>query len=356
MMNQIPGAYEKKFVDGIRHPYLFLWDSWSYVEDNIIHLYCLAISRLKPNGDELKPHERNDFPFHIRHFTSIDEGLSWKDDGCFLSPEDVSNLNFKTIWSGSVSPMPNGKKLVAYTGLENLDSDFRYRQNIAIGTSNDGYTVNQIYNEPLSSPSRDWKKIIDKGYYLDAVDNLGSNNGENGGPIMSWRDPFIFYDKDETLNLFWAAKVGPRIGAMARATVISNGKNFSIGELHPPITVPDFNEFTQLEVPKVLFDKGNERYYLVISSCNRLYENQPDSEISKEVRLYTSNYINGPWESLGDKILGKQHLFGLTVLKTDFKNNRLLCIAPYTELAEDNLMLTFPPVFYIYLDPLRVEF
>lgn len=356
MMNQIPYAYEKKFVNGIRHPYLFLWDSWSYVEDNFIHLYCLAISRLKPNGDELKPSERNDFPFHIRHFTSTDEGLSWRDEGCFLSPDDVSKLNFRTIWSGSVSLMPDGKKLVAYTGLEHLDSDHSYRQNIAIAISNDGYATSHIMNEPLSSPLRDWNNIIDKGYYLDTVDNLGSNVGENDGPIMSWRDPFIFYDKDEKLNLFWAAKLGPRVGAMARATLKSDGKNFVIEELHPSVTVPDFNEFTQLEVPKVLFDEDNERYYLVISSCNRLYENQPDSEISKEVRLYTSNDINGPWESLGDTILGEQHLFGLTVLKTDFKNKRLLCIAPYTELAEDNLMLTFPPVFYIYLDPLRVEF
>ena len=356
MMNQIPEAYGKKFENGIRHPYLYLWDSWSYVEENIMHLYCLAISRFKPNGDELEPRERNDFPFHIRHFTSIDDGLCWKDEGCFLKPEDISKLNYRTIWSGCVKPMPNGKKLVAYTGLENIDSQHNYLQNIAIGVSEDGYKVNNIYNQELSSPLRDWKAIVDKGYYFDSVDNLGSNKGEKDGPIMSWRDPFIFYDKDNKLNLFWAAKIGPRVNAMARATLKPNGDFFEIEELHPPITVPDVEKFTQLEVPKVLYDKEKDQYYLIISSCNRLFENQPDSEVSKEVRLYTSKNIAGPWKSLGGKILGEENLFGATVLKTDFKNNRLLCIAPYTENANTNLMLSFAPVFYIYLNPLRVEF
>ncbi|MDG5490714.1 hypothetical protein [Psychroserpens sp. SPM9] len=356
MMNYIPDAYRKKFVNGIRHPYLYLWDSWSYVENNIIHLYCLAISRHKPNGELLEPTNRNDFPFHIRHFTSLDDGLSWEDQGCFLKPEDVSKHNYRTIWSGSVEPMPNGEKLVAFTGLEALDSTHNFRQNIAIGTSKEGYTVDTIQNHIISSPTRDWKTITGKGYYLDSVENLGSNLGEKDGPIMSWRDPFIFYDKDGELNIFWAAKISPRTGALARATLKYNDVFFDIAELHPPVTVPDIADFTQLEVPKIIYDADKGRYYMVIASCNRLHENQPDSEIKKEVRVYTSKDINGPWESLGEKLLGEKNMFGLTILKSDFKNNRLLCIAPYTEAADPDLMLTFAPVFYIYLDELRVEF
>jgi len=356
-MNQIPDAYDKKFVGGIRHPYLYLWDSWSYSEDNIMHLYCLAISRLKPNGDELKPDERNNFPFHIRHFTSLDDGTSWKDEGSFLKPEDISNLNYRSIWSGSVEPLPDGKKLVAYTGLEHIDSNHCFLQNIALAISENGYTIDRIDHNSLSSPKRDWVEITKKGYYLDAIDNLGSNKGEMDGPIMSWRDPFIFYDtKEEKINLFWAAKEGPRLGTMARATLKSNGEFFSIDELFSPVTVPDIDDFTQLEVPKVLFDKDKQQYYLIISSCNRLYENQPESEINKEVRLYSSKHIDGPWKSLGEKILDDENLFGVTILKTDFQNNRLLCIAPYTEAANSNLALTFATPFYIYLDSLKVEF
>ncbi|WP_299337894.1 hypothetical protein [uncultured Psychroserpens sp.] len=356
MMNQITDIYQKNFINGIRHPHLYLWDSWSYVEDNTIHLYCLAISRHKINGEELNPNERNDFPFHIRHFISKDNGISWKDEGCFMSPQDISSLNYRTIWSGSVELLPNGKKLVAYTGLENIDSGRDFLQSIAIGISNNGFTVDSVYDKVLSSPIRDWKEITEKGYYLDIKDQLGSNLGEEGGPIMSWRDPFIFHDKNGELNLFWAAKVKPRVGAIARATLKAVGDFFEIEQLHTPVTVPDKDDFTQLEVPKVLYDDHKDCYYLIISSCNRLYENQPDSEIKKEMRLYTSKHIDGPWTSLGDKILGEEHLFGLTVLRSDFKNNRLLCIAPYTEAADKDLMLSFAPVFYIYLNPLRVEF
>ena len=356
MMNQIPEPYGKTFVNGIRHPHLYLWDSWTYIENNTMHLYCLAISREKANGEKLQPKERNNFPFHIRHFTSIDDGMSWKDEGCFLKPKDIYKLNYRTIWSGSVKPLQNGKKLVAYTGIKNRDSEHCFLQNIAIGLSDDGYNINHDYDAEVSSPLNDWKTIIEKGYYLDSISNLGSNKGEKNGPILSWRDPFIFYDKDNSLHLFWAAKIGPRLSAMARATLKVKENSFIIEKLHAPITVPDSDEFTQLEVPKVLFDASKEVYYLIISSCSRLYESQPDSEVSKEVRLYASKNINGPWKSLGNKILGEKNLFGISVLKTDFKNNRLLCIAPYTEQASKENMLTFAAPFYIYLDTLEVKF
>lgn len=356
MKNHIPDAFQEIFVNGIRHPYLYLWDSWSYIEDNITHLYCLAVLRKKPNGDDMNPNERNDYPFHVRHFTSNDDGLSWKDEGCFLKLDDIAKLNYRTIWSGSVKPLRNGKKLVAYTGIENKDSNHNFLQNIALAISEDGHNINGVDDTSFSSPVKDWKEITEKGYYLDAIDNLGSNKGEKDGPIMSWRDPFIFYDKDDSLNLFWAAKVGPRSSAMARATLKSKGDLFSIEELHAPITVPDIEEFTQLEVPKVLYNELKDQYYLVISSCDRLYENQPEAEVSKNVRLYTSKDINGPWKSIGNKILGEQNLFGVTILRTDFENNRLLCIAPYTENAKTEDVLSFAPTFYIYLDSLRVEF
>ncbi|RZW46890.1 MAG: hypothetical protein EX263_09050, partial [Flavobacteriaceae bacterium] len=330
-MNQIPKAYEAKFENGIQHPELYLWDAWSFVENKVMHLYCLAIPRYKSDGSKLDPSERNDFPFHIRHFTSSNDGLSWKDEGCFFNSIQYSKLNYRTIWSGCVKPMPNGKKLVAYTGIENADLDHKYIQNITLATSDDGHSVNTLVNKVLLSPSRDWKYITDKGFYLDVQDNLGSNQGEEGGPIMAWRDPFIYFDVKGKLNLFLAAKIRPRESALARITMNQREGLFELAELHPPIIVPDVEDFTQLEVPKILFDHDNETYYLIISTCNRLYENQPESEIEKEVRLYKSKNMNGPWVSLGENILNKENLFGLTVLKTDFKNNRLLCMAPYTE-------------------------
>lgn len=352
----IPHSYPNKFYNGINHPDLYLWDAWSYYDEREIHLYCLALSRLKNDGTALEPHERNDYPFHVRHFTSADNGLSWQDQGCFLKPDQVPNFDIKTIWSGSVKPMPNGDKLVGFTGLEKGDDKLRYRQYIAFAISKDGYTVHHFNDTILSSPSTDWQKIIDKGYYLDELNRIGHMDGEENGPIMAWRDPFVFYDKNEELNMFWAAKTAPRVGVMARVTVADINDVEHTTTLHPPISVPDQDQFTQLEVPKILFDDVSNTYYLMISTCNRIYENQPDSEINKEVRLYKSSSLNGPWQSLGDKILDTEHLFGATVLKSDFKNNRLLCMAPYTEKAEQSKQLTFAPVFYIDLNTLKVEF
>lgn len=353
----IPPPHNRKFENRIRHPSLYLWDSWSYVESDIIHLYCLAISRFKPDGTLLQPMERNEFPFHIRHFTSDDTGRSWKDEGCFFKPELWSKkLNCNTVWSGSIEPLADGRKLVAFTGLERVDSSHSFLQNIVFGVSNNGYVIDQVSDIALSSPLRDWKEITSKGYYLDVPEKLGNNAGEGGGPILAWRDPFIFIDKDKKINLFWGGKISSKKSALVRAELEKDGTFYRIAKLFPPVTVPDGDKFTQLELPKVLHDKEKDLYYLIISTCNRLYEGQLDEEVDKGVRIYKSNSINGPWEALGDKILGTENLFGPTVLKTDFRNDRLLCIAPYTDAAEDNLRLTFSPIFYVYLDSLRVEF
>ena len=356
-MQQIPPPSNEIFENGINHPLLYLWDSWSYKDAGVLHLYCLAVSRVKHDGSPLQPMERNDFPFHIRHFTSDTNGRLWKDEGCFLKPEKwAKKLNCHTIWSGSIEAMPDGRKLTAFTAVEKNDPDHEFVQNIVLAISNDGYNVDRIADDVLSSPRRDWEEIIEMGYYLDDKKELGSNNGEGGGPILAWRDPFIFIEKEDKINLFWAGKISPTKSALVRAELQKDGELFKIASLFPPVTVPDGNTFTQLELPKVVYDDKKEIYYLIISSCNRLYEGQSDEEVDKGVRFYKSGSLNGQWEALGDKILGTENLFGPTVLDTDFKNNRLLCIAPYTDAAEKDRSLTFSAVFYVYLDTLRVEF
>ena len=355
-MVTIPEPYKTKFKNGINHPELFLWDAWSYLESDRIHLYCLAVSRKKNDGSNLDPNKRNDVPFHIRHFTSDDNGFSWKDEGCFIDVDKDLKGKYRTIWSGSVQPLPTGEILAAYTGIVDVDSEHRYLQTIALASSTNGYKLAQSQERELSSPIRDFDEIMKKGYYLDSLPDLGSNKGEENGPIMAWRDPFIFYDKTNELNLFWAAKINPTQSALARTTLKKTEKGYTIKELFPPATVSDYLEFTQLEVPKIVWDKAKGLYYLMISACNRLYEEQPDSEITKEVRFYKAKDINGPWESMGDSILGNENLFGPTILRTDFDNNRLLCIAPYTEKSTKSSRLTFAKPFYVYLETLNVEF
>ncbi len=360
MTQIIPAPYPLPFNNGIYHPLLYLWDAWSYAEDSTFHLYCLAVARKKADGTAMDPSERNNFPFHIRHFSSLDEGNTWTDEGCFLevrSEEDKHDS--RTIWSGSIHPLPKGEKLVAYTGLHNMGVERPFLQTIALGLSTDGATMSWRAQEPLSSPLRDWETIRAKGYYLDQVEKLGHRDGEGGGPIMAWRDPYIYLDSAERIHLFWAAKVGSHSNAMAHALLDRRDDSFFIDRLLAPTVLPDGEEFTQLELPKIHFDPKNNWYYLIVSSCNRLYEGQSDAEVDKAIRLYRSKALQGPWEPWGingSRILGPEHLFGMTVIKEDFEQKRLLCISPYTDAAPDFLGLTFSKPFYVYLDPVKVVF
>ncbi|MFK7773696.1 MAG: hypothetical protein AB8F94_16215 [Saprospiraceae bacterium] len=353
-MQQIPPAYKGEFENGIHHPLLYLWDAWSYEESGVLHLYCLAISRIKPDGTVLDPTERNSYPFHVRHFSSKNNGTTWKDEGCSLTPRlGEDKHDSRTVWSGSIERLPNGKKLVAYTGIYQKDENFCFLQNIALAISNDGFEINIKGDEALSCPKRDWDAITNVGYYLDPPDNLGHKDGEKEGPILAWRDPFVFVDSEENIHLFWAAKIDSHKSAMAHALLEKDGDLFRITKLFPPTTLPDGENFTQLELPKIYHDAEKNCYHLIVSTCNRLYEGQSDEEVDKSLRLYKSSSLDGPWESNGKNgslILKDKNLFGLTVLITDFKNNRLLCIAPYTDAAPNQLSFTFSKVFYIDLN------
>lgn len=267
----------------------------------------------------------------------------------------LKDQSFYTIWSGSIEPLADSRKLVAFTALERSDHKHNFIQNIALAISKDGNSVDEVIYPTLSSPRKDWEMITKKGYYLSSIEKLGSDSGEERGPILAWRDPFIFKNADGKTNLFWAGKVAPKRSALVRAELEYNGTSFSLKKLYPPVTVSDGDDFTQLELPKVIHDPKGGWYYLIISTCNRIYEGQLDEEVEKQVRVYKSKSLDEQWQLMG-KILKDENLFGPTVLSTDFKNNRLLCIAPFTDAAKNDLRLTFSSPFYLYLDNLRVEF
>ncbi len=350
----IPIPHPDPFIGAIIHPTLYLWDAWSYEGADETHLYSLAVSRTDADGQVLHPSRRNERVFHVRHFLSSDGGDTWSDEGCFQEPRPGSNsYDSKTIWSGSIEPLSDGEKLVAYTGLRDSGAELQFQQSIGLATSSKGRRINQFYDEPLSCPRRDWQSITDLGYFLDDISTLGHRDGERGGPILAWRDPFVFVVQNEDIHLYWGAKVGSHKSALARALVERVATGFRLTKLFEPVVMPDSDDFTQLELPKVLHDESTGRYYLLISTCNRLYEGQTDAEVEKKVRLYSSTSLNGPWQSsaeTGSIVLNDDsHMFGLTVLRADFENGELHCIAPYTEAAGVELGLTLSKKFTINL-------
>ena len=99
----VPPPSADTFENGITHPELWLWDSWTAELDGIVHLYCLALSRTGHDGAPISPDHRNEYPFHIRHFTSADNGRSWKDEGVFAGPREVGDGAFaRNVWSGGM--------------------------------------------------------------------------------------------------------------------------------------------------------------------------------------------------------------------------------------------------------------
>lgn len=354
-----PTPVQGLFHGGIAHPELHLWDAWSYAEADTLHLYCLAVERQRPDGTPLPPAERNNVPFHIRHFASTNQGESWSDEGCLLAPRcGQGHADSRTVWSGSIEPLTDGKKLLAYTGLYELDDEHCFVQNVMLALS-DGYAIESRESEPLICPRRDWKAITDAGYYLAAPDDVGHRDGESGGPVMAWRDPFVFIDKDDQVHLYWSAKAGPKLGALGHGLLRRDGQRFYLEKLFPPTTVLDGGEMTQFELPKVYYDAKHETYYLISATCNRIDERQRDDEVNKTIRMHLSSSSDGPWRPWspqGSALPGLEGLFGMTVLKADFERRSLLCIAPYTEAAGSDLGLTFSPRFRIGLDPVEVVF
>lgn len=349
MSVSIPAPHPAPFTDGIHHPDLWLWDSWVMRIGDTLHLYCLALARETDAGEAIPTSAFNDYPFHYRHFTSINEGQSWRDRGAVLSPGNLPERSDSgNVWSGSVHDLGGGQTLFGYTGIDHASPQHRFVQTVilAIGTPN-GPT--RFPATAQSHPVRDHAAIMEAGYYLPALSRVGHNDGEGEGTILAWRDPFLFETPDGTLHALWSAKVTDAVPAVAHAVVVQNGDAWSL-DLQPPIRLPDEAEYTQAEVPKLSLDADTGDLVLMISACNRLHEAQPDCEVWKQLRLYRSADIRGPWRrAYGDSAItpGTDTLFGASFLDLATTGGRARILSPRTAKADHPM--TFAPVLDIPL-------
>lgn len=342
----VPPPSPLLFENGISHPDLWLWDSWTAETGGITHLYCLALSRKDTAGNPVLAEERNDYAFHIRHFSSRDAGRIWQDHGAYLSPQTIGDGAFaRNVWSGGMLARAEDDWVCGFTGLREAGKDKPFLQTICLGHSRSGIRLDALPETALSCPVRDYDLIRSAGYYLPAKDMLGHQDGEEGGPILAWRDPFIVAGGAHTLEVFWSAKAAPAQGAVAHATVRQKDGSFQIEELHPPILLPDTEAFTQAEVPKLHYDQKSSTWFMLISACDRINESQPAEEVTKVLRLYKSNSMRGPWISAFERkdsiIPGTEHLFGASFLHSACSRDSITLLAPYTEYASPGRQLTF---------------
>jgi len=342
-----------QFANGIRHPDLYLWDAWSYQCDDLLHLFCLAIPRRDAEEKPIDPKNRNLFEFHIHHFESGDLGVTWCDAGVHRRPGMALPHDDANIWSGSITPI--GSKLVeAYTGIRRVTEDRPFLQSLLLSVLDADADAFATQAHCLLCPERDYGEIRASGYYLDALDNLGSNRGECDGAILAWRDPFLF-TVEESVYMAFAAKSNAKQAVMGMARLT---EDLSQAVLLPPISLPDASEFTQFEVPKVVYIGSLDKFILLAATTDRQSETQDEKEVAHHIRLYTAKSPLGPWVPCGRKssvIHGVADLFGATCLGFDEPNGRIMFIAPYTSNAPQELELTFAPRFFVDIDQLGQE-
>ncbi len=349
----IPSPCEEAFLGNINHPELFLWDAWSLDLGDEIRLFSLAVNRNLADGSPLYPHLRNQVPFHVRQFKTLDGGISWTDEGAFQTSGHASDgHDSRNIWSGSILQV-EGQILVSYTGVRELDEQRPFFQSLAVAPADLERGLLTGESRVLLCPFRDESLIRDAGYFLDQRPRMGHRDGEQGGPIMAWRDPYLFEGAQPgELFMAWAAKGSPTEPVMGLARMGWHGTGCSIKEVYPPVVLPDSDHFSQFEVPKIYADPVAGGYILVAATTTRVNEVQSDAEVTKLIRIYRARNLAGPWQpisSLGSHVAGLDHLFGMTVLRFDAEQQKMLCISPVSETAGSQLGLSFSSCFELFL-------
>lgn len=350
----IPPASNLPYFDGICHADLWLWDSWTCEIDGELSLFTLALARADNRDNAILPAARNDFKFHIRRFASTDDGRSWHDCGAYLSPSDTAagGILRRNVWSGCATPTDE-KLFFAFTGVRQPSPERPFLQSLcAIVAPLDLSPPDPAKTIIISDPYTDYTHIRDRGYYLGPRDQLGDMRGEEGGPILAWRDPFLFANGDGTFDAFWAAKIRPVRPAVGHARLVPHKAGFDV-ELCDPVLLPDDREFTQAEVPKVYRDKASGSFCMLVSTCNRMREGQPDHEVTKELRLYRAKSLTGPWHPFRHDtsiLSGLDGLFGASLTAFDIERGQATLIGPYTEMVAIDRQLTFAPPTQIDLN------
>jgi len=293
-----PPPEESVFQNGITHPTVYIWDAWMFADGREWNLYTLASPRALyvDLGLDLAVF-RDHLPHHWRRFVSNDAGKTWRDRGAVMKPRlETDYFDSRSIWTGSVIEH-DGRYLAAYTGIRNTGDDGRPKlQALGLAASEDKSDFRPLMDEPLSCPLRDYEVIRDMSYYLGPRETLGNNEGEEGGAILAWRDPYLIKDKNGTIHMLWGAKskFADRQEPVVGHGIVENLSGKPRLKLLSPIFLPDAENFTQLEVPQIRYAEKHGLYVMMISTTNKKSQ-QVASECIFTLRFYVSERLNGGW-------------------------------------------------------------
>ncbi|TVQ85685.1 MAG: hypothetical protein EA357_00195 [Micavibrio sp.] len=346
-----PPPVETAFFGGIRHPSVYIWDGWVYAEERKISLYALATPRafyLDFGLDALR--DRDHLPHHWRRFISEDGGKTWQDCGAVLLPRTGTGLfDSRSVWTGSVLKH-GGRYLAAYTGIRDTGCETQPKlQALGLAASEDGSGFSPLSEEALLCPLRDYDAIRDAGYYLGPKETLGNDDGEEGGAILAWRDPYLVAEDgagDTGLHMFWSAKSSLRRlqEAVIGHALIKDPFGRPQAELLPPVFLPDSEQFTQAEVPQLLRSEESGRYVMAVSATNKTADLPPEA-VRMTLHFYSAPHLDGAWTALNQYDLTAQRrypgiLFGLE--KQADGSTAALWNAPYDGTAPEESRYTLP--------------
>jgi hypothetical protein len=325
--------HSTKNRENIESPDFFVWDNWGFIDEkDTQHVYSQYCNRTICTDKDERVWDAN-----IRHFTSENQGKSWKDCGTVIdSNPNVHAFDSGPIWSGSTLALEDGRILSAYTGVKKTPENpslklFRHYklQSIGLAVSHDGGYHFETLHKPALSAIRQYKEFKQKGYYLGSKKTLGIANDPDG-IFMTLRDPFLFQHSDGSIHLFFASKtsvmekgkeeVVPCVGH----ALIKDTKNLNNIELLEPIIVTNEKGFNQIECPNLVERDG--QYYFILST-NQNDTGQKGLSLEQTVRIYHSKNIESGWEPYGkngDHILlhqNKDNLYALNVLNEKKKSN-----------------------------------
>ncbi|NCN28110.1 hypothetical protein GW915_11085 [bacterium] len=227
------------------------------------------------------------------HFTSPDGGKTWKEAGVILLA-DAKNAE-RAVWSGSIRQNAKGEFWAAYTSLIGKRKTM---QGIGLAFWSDSKKKLIQLPKLLLDPRRDFEALKQKGYAMEDFENLGKGL-ERDNTVMALRDPYIYGDDPKQAKVYFAAKAQNSDGsfspAIGRFTINKTSSGYE-AILEEPLRVPDEKKFKQVELPNV-FDVAGQKY-LLISTTNRLSQEQSDLDSDLHSRLYSFNE-NGELEALG---------------------------------------------------------
>jgi hypothetical protein len=360
--NLCPPKSEQVFIGGIAPKDFYIWDSWSLKSGDHLKLFTLSSPKAFFLDTQVDIQtQRDHLPHHWRLFTSEDHGKTWLDTGPVFAPrlDEPTKFDSRSIWTGSTIRYDD-QVIATYTGIRQTDDEHPFIQSIGLAKWDDSkHCFVRLTDEAIICPLRDYDLIKSKGYYLSAKEDLGSVDGEEGGCILAWRDAGMVLDPNGQLHLLWSAKssLNFKQEAVLGHGILHDPLGNPRFELLPPVFLPESQNFTQAEVPQIVYDARGGSYYLMVSTTDSQPGKSTDADVETRVEMYESSEISTGWRHLGTLIQKSDKRYPGILISAELDQAggvHVVFTAPFNRVNSAEIIHTIPPLESVVLPSKRL--